>query len=182
MARVAAARGTFFGNQFNERKFKIMSIISTNIHATIGYAKSILSDVDCATMCEQPLGLNHPAWLLIHLAGAADYAADLLGGKGVCPESWSVLGDTKKPLSTNRADYPKKQELIDTFEAAFLNAAKLYDSSSESDLAKPQKLGFFETELPSIADMATFLIISHTNLHLGQLSAWRRAMGKAPLF
>lgn len=159
-----------------------MSVISTNTNATIGYAKGILSDVECETMCEQPMGLNHPAWILIHLAGAADYAADLLGGKGVCPANWSVLGDTKKPLSTNRADYPSKQEIIDTFEAAFVNAAKLYDQTSETDLAKPQKLGFFETELPTVADMATFLIVSHTNLHLGQLSAWRRAMGKKPLF
>ena len=34
----------------------------------------------------------------------------------------------------------------------------------------------------TVGDMATFLIIAHTNLHLGQLSAWRRATGKAPLF
>jgi len=159
-----------------------VSILSNNTNATIGYAKGILADVACETMCEQPAGLNHPAWLLIHLAVTADYAADLLGGKGVCPESWNVLGDTKKPLSTNRADYPTKQTLVETFEAAFQNAAKLYDQASATDLAKPQKLGFFETELPTVADMAMFLIVAHTNLHLGQLSAWRRAMGKAPLF
>lgn len=159
-----------------------MNIIGTNTNATIGYAKQILSDVDDASMCEQPLGLNHPAWLLMHLATAADYAASLLGGKGVCPASWNEISDTKKPLSKNRADYPSKDELIKTFEAAFQNASQLYQNSSEEDLSKPQKLGFFETELPSVGDMATFLILSHTNLHLGQLSAWRRAAGKAPLF
>jgi hypothetical protein len=72
--------------------------------------------------------------------------------------------------------------LIKTFEAAFQNASKLYQDSSLEALSKPQKLGFFETELPSVGDMATFLILSHTNLHLGQLSAWRRAVGKGPLF
>ena len=159
-----------------------MNIINTNTIATIAYAKQILADVDDASMCQQPMGLNHPAWLIMHLATAADYASSLLGGKGVCPADWNAKADTKKPLTQNRGDYPSKEELINTFDAAFRHAADLYQKSSEADLNKPQKLGFFETELPTVGDMATFLIIAHTNLHLGQISAWRRATGKAPLF
>jgi hypothetical protein len=159
-----------------------MTSLGTNTTASIAYAKQILSDVDDASMCQQPSGLNHPAWLLTHLATAADYAAKLLGGTGVCPKSWSAMGDTKKPLSQVRSDYPSKVELIGTFEKAFQNAAELYEKCSAEDLAKPQKLGFFETELPTVGDMSTFLILVHTSLHLGQLSAWRRASGKAPLF
>ena len=159
-----------------------MSTIATNTAATINYAKQILADIDDSRMCEQPAGLNHPAWLLVHLSTAADYAAKLLGGQGVCPESWNAMGDTKKPLSQIRSDYPPKEELISTFETAFQNAASLYEKLGEEELGKPQKLGFFETELPSVGDMATFLVLAHTNLHLGQLSAWRRAIGKAPLF
>lgn len=159
-----------------------MSTVATNTMATINYAKQILADIEDSRMCEQPAGLNHPAWLLVHLCTAADYAANLLGGKGVCPETWNAMGDTKKPLSPVRTDYPPKEELIGTFETAFQNAATLYDSLTEEELGKPQKLGFFEAELPTVGDMATFLILSHTSLHLGQLSAWRRAIGKAPLF
>lgn len=159
-----------------------MNIISTNTIATIAYAKQILADVDDASMCQQPMGLNHPAWLMVHLATAADYASSLLGGQGVCPADWNKKADTKKPLTQNRGDYPSKEELINTFEAAFRHAADLYQKSSEEDLNKPQKLGFFETELPTVGDMATFLIVAHSNLHLGQLSAWRRATGKSPLF
>lgn len=159
-----------------------MNYIDNNMKATIAYAKQIVGDIDDGSMCQQPLGLNHPAWLLAHLSTAADYAASMLGGKGVCPESWSALGDTKKPLSQQRADYPSKVELMETFEAAFTNAAELYEKMSAEERSKPQKLGFFEKELPTVGDMATFLLIAHTNLHLGQLSAWRRATGKAPLF
>lgn len=159
-----------------------MSPIRNNTVATIAYAKQILADIDDASMCQQPSGLNHPAWLLVHLSTAADYAAILLGGSGVCPDNWNSLGDTKKPLSTTRSDYPSKEELMSTFERAFRNAADLYENLSSEDLNMPQKLGFFEAELPTVGDMATFLILGHTNLHLGQLSAWRRAIGKAPLF
>lgn len=159
-----------------------MTAVSTNTIATIAYAKQILADIDDSSMCQQPMGLNHPAWLLLHLATAADYAASLLGGKGVCPADWNALADTKKPQTQTRSDYPAKEVLFNTFEAAFLNAADLYQKSSVEDLSKQQKLGFFEAELPTVEDMATFLLIAHTNLHLGQLSAWRRATGKAPLF
>ena len=159
-----------------------MNPISSNTIATIAYAKQILADIDDSTMCQQPMGLNHPAWLLLHLATAADYASSLLGGQAVCPAGWNALADTKKPQTQARSDYPSKEELIRTFEAAFRNAADLYAKSSEEALNKPQNLGFFETELPTVGDMATFLIVAHTNLHLGQLSAWRRANGKAPLF
>jgi len=159
-----------------------MTAIGSNTMATIAYAKQILADVDDSSMCQQPMGLNHPAWLLLHLATAADYAASLLGGQGVCPADWNAKADTKKPLTQNRENYPSKDELISTFEAAFRNAATLYEKSSVEELNEPQKLGFFETELPTVGDMATFLIVAHTNLHLGQVSAWRRAMGKAPLF
>ena len=159
-----------------------MSAITTNTIATIAYAKQILADIDDGSMCQQPMGLNHPAWLMLHLATAADYASTLLGGTGVCPAGWNALADTKKPQTQTRSDYPSKAELLSTFEAAFRHAADLYEKKSDDELGKPQKLGFFETELPTVGDMAGFLLVAHTNLHLGQLSAWRRATGKAPLF
>jgi hypothetical protein len=159
-----------------------MSALKNNVVATIAYAKNILADVEDSTMCQQPSGLNHPAWLLMHLATTVDYASSLMGGKGVCPAHWGELSDTRKPLSQNRTDYPSKEELIATFESAHMNAVALHEKLSPEDLAKPQKLGFFEKEMPTVDDMATFLMLAHTNLHLGQLSAWRRAVGKAPLF
>jgi hypothetical protein len=36
--------------------------------------------------------------------------------------------------------------------------------------------------LPTIEDAVTFLLTAHLGAHLGQLSAWRRMIGKAPLF
>lgn len=159
-----------------------MNAICCNILATVTYAKTIVADIDDALMTQQPLGLNHPAWILLHLATAADYAAKLLGGSGVCPVDWNEKADTKKPLSELRIDYPDKQVLLETFEAAYKNASDLFAKMTPESLQAPQKLGFFETELPTVEDMATFLLVAHSNLHLGQLSAWRRATGKGPLF
>lgn len=159
-----------------------MNPMVTNCLASVNYGKQILADVEDARMAERPMNLNPPAWVLLHLATAGDYAAALLGGNGICPADWNDKADTKKPVSNNRTDYPGKEELVETFEKAYQNAADLLSKASAEQLASPQKLGFFEKELPTVADMAGFLMVSHLSIHLGQISAWRRASGKAPLF
>jgi hypothetical protein len=159
-----------------------MNPLVSNCLASVAYGKQILADIADAQMAERPLGLNPPAWLLLHLATAGDYAAALLGGHGVCPADWNDKADTKKPVSSNRSDYPGKDELVANFEKAYHNASELLSKATPEQLAAPQKLGFFEKELPTVGDMAGFLMVAHLTIHLGQLSAWRRATGKAPLF
>lgn len=159
-----------------------MKTIQTNCEANIHYAHQILSDIEDSQMADRPLGLNPPAWLLLHLATAADYAAKMLGGQAVCPADWNERADTKKPVSSNRQDYPSKAELLQNFEKAHHNACQWLNQASPQRLEEPHQLGFFEKELPTVADMAGFLLVSHMGIHLGQLSAWRRASGKAPLF
>lgn len=159
-----------------------MSALSLNCLASLGYAEQVLSDIDCGSMAERPAGLNPPAWLLMHLATAADYTSKMLGGEGVCPADWNERADTKKPVSDQRGDYPTKDELVSTFLSSYRHAVELLNEATPEALAAPQKLGFFEKELPTVADMAGFLLVAHLNIHLGQLSAWRRATGKGPLF
>ena len=159
-----------------------MNPVVTNCHAAIHYAGQILSDIEAERIAERPAGLNPPGWLLMHLAVAADYAAVLLGGQGVCPADWNQRADTKKPVSSNLSDYPTKDELVSNFQAAYRHAADLLAKATPEQLAAQQKLGFFEKELPTVGDMAGFLLVAHLSIHLGQLSAWRRASGKSPLF
>jgi DinB superfamily len=159
-----------------------MNPLVTNCLASVAYGKQILADIEDQRMAERPLNLNPPAWLLMHLASAADYAAALLGGQGVCPADWKDRADTKKPVSSNRADYPSHADLLKYFESSYQHAADLLSKATPEQLAAPQKLGFFEQELPTVADMAGFLLVAHLAIHLGQISAWRRATGKAPLF
>ncbi len=159
-----------------------MSAIGLNCLASLNYAQQILSDLPCESFAERPAGLNPPGWLLMHLATAADYTSKMLGGSGVCPADWNERADTKKPVSDQRADYPSKDELLQYFLQSYRHAVELFDQATPEQLAAPQKLGFFEQELPTVADMAGFLLVAHLNIHLGQLSAWRRASGKGPLF
>ncbi len=151
--------------------------------AMVGYGEMLCGDVVEAHMADQPApGINHPAWILGHLALTADYAATMLGGAGVCPAEWTAVFDQKKPLSTNRADYPSKADLLATLRRATENAIEHADALAPADAAKPHNQGWFEKELPTMGDMMSFLLVGHPGIHLGQLSAWRRMTGGAPLF
>ena len=141
-----------------------MTAVSTNTIATIAYAKQILADIDDSSMCQQPMGLNHPAWLLLHLATAADYAASLLGGKGICPADWNALADTKKPQTQTRSDYPAKEELLTTFEAAFRNASFLKKLNAQDLVAKLEKVWLDGVEKALTNNKVTLTALSITRL------------------
>jgi hypothetical protein len=159
-----------------------MNPLVSNCMANVSYAKMILADIEDSRMAERPVGLNPPAWLLMHLAVTADYVADLLGGKGVCPTDWNERASPKNPISDRRSDYPNRDELIRQYEAAHQNGCNLLSKATTEQLSARQKMGFFEQELPTVGEMAGFLLVAHHAIHLGQLSAWRKATGKAPLF
>ena len=48
-------------------------------------------------------------------------------------------------------------------------------------LAQENPIEGFRSRAPTIGDAANFLMNSHAMFHLGQLSAWRRAMGLASI-
>src|SRR4051812_35091605 len=53
------------------------------------YCRTLVADVADERMAEQPLpGVNHPAWILGHLAFSADRARWLLGGEKEMPAAW----------------------------------------------------------------------------------------------
>lgn len=159
-----------------------MNSLSRNCLTNLSYAKKILDDVDESRFADRPVGLNPPAWLLLHLATAADYAANLLGGNPVCPANWNEMADTKKPVSSSLDDYPPPGELKKYLGLSYENVSQLLERATPEQLNAPQKLGFYEEELPTVSDIVGFLMVSHFAIHLGQLSAWRRAIGRPPIF
>ncbi len=78
------------------------------------YARQLTADIDDAQLAEQPApGMNHPAWIIGHLAICTDYAAMTLGLEKTCPEAWHKMFGPGSTLTTNRSDYPSKAELIE---------------------------------------------------------------------
>ena len=78
----------------------------------LNYVGMLVGDLPDERLAEQPMpGVNHPVWVLGHLAWSTDRGRSLLGLPAECPPEWTPLfGFGSKP-STNR-DYPSRDELL----------------------------------------------------------------------
>ena len=147
----------------------------------LGYGQMLLSDVEDAEMTAQPLpGMNHPAWILGHLCIAFDRHGEHVGAERQLTE-WDAqfgMGTRPKP---GRDAYMGKDNLLaaflgsgERFAAAVAAApAEVLETPTEGPLAEP---------FPTNGDFLAFSLTSHTSIHLGQLSAWRKATGRPALF
>jgi uncharacterized damage-inducible protein DinB len=144
-----------------------------------GYARQLVADVSDEEFAEQPVpGLNHPAWTLGHLVIAADYGLAVLGQKPVAPEGWGALFNPGTVPDPNRATYPTKGELLNAYEAAHAAFATAAAALDEARAAAPNPVAGFRHRFPTLGDLVSYLLTTHEATHTGQLSAWRRTMGK----
>ena len=147
------------------------------------YCRMLVGDLADTRMAEQPLaGVNHPAWILGHLAYSADGARRLLGAEKELPAAWTLLfGSGSKP-STCRSDYPSKDELLQAVELGFERLRQAAVVAIPEQLSQPSTNARTKDALPTIKDGVAFLLTGHLGVHLGQLSTWRRMIGLPPLF
>lgn len=144
-----------------------------------GYARELVADLPDEELAEQPVpGINHPAWLLGHLVIAADYGLTLLGRPAVAPEGWGALFNPGTVPDPNRATYPPKGELMNAYEAGHAAFDAAVAAADAGAVAAPNPVGFLKARFPTVALLLAHLLTTHEAAHLGQLSVWRRTMGK----
>jgi hypothetical protein len=146
---------------------------------TLMYAEKLAADLvdDELARLPQP-GMNHAAWVLGHVALGSDFVALLLGQPMVTGETWmTTFGPGSMPVG-DRAVYPSKEQLLATMRTTHARAIELLNEATTAQLNSPNQTQFFPAEFPTVGALITHLMTTHAALHLGQLSAWRRALGK----
>lgn len=155
-------------------KAHILSIYAMNLK----YARGLVDDVADDRMAEQPApSVNHPAWVLGHLALTTDFMASLLDLDSHCPPAWRDLfggGTQPKP---DRALYPDKATLLDTLAAGHERNAEAFTAFDPARMDEPIGNPRMAKRLPTVGAWLIFGMGHHEMLHLGQLSAWRRVLG-----
>lgn len=147
----------------------------------LGYARRLVADVSADQMCEQPHGLvNHPAWSLGHLAVAADHVGQMLGLSSDLPAGWEDTWKAGGTPSPNKGLYPGKDELLRVMEQQHARVAQALSTADPAALAQPYPVEKLRDYFPTVGDFAIFLMTAHEMDHLGQIAAWRRAMGLGP--
>jgi hypothetical protein len=146
----------------------------------LGYAKQLVADIPDETMALQPApGMNHAAWVLGHLACTADMLGAMISLKPICPPEWISLFDWNSTPSSDASLYPSKATLFKALEDAHTQIAATLPDVPESRWSETTPLEAVGGFLPTMGDCFVFVMAAHENMHLGQLSAWRRVQGMA---
>ena len=143
------------------------------------YALALLEDLNDEQMLLRPGGnMNHPAWILGHMSlyypvvpallnsETFDDPADneLFGFRGIGPQDdLSLYGSKESQI----------QRMIEGHEQV---AQALLNASEEQYLRLPSLPRWAEM-YPTVEFMLPDLLLLHENIHIGQLSIWRRAAG-----
>ena len=142
------------------------------------YAEKLVNDVSPDQMAQQPGGvINHPAWSLGHLVVSANNLGTLLGLESSLPEGWNKTFSTGGVPSGDGADYPSKEELLEALRAQHARNTDAVRQTDNATFAAPHPNEKTRRNFPTVGDMIIFMMTSHEMDHLGQIAAWRRAMG-----
>jgi hypothetical protein len=150
----------------------------TAARINVEYGKKLVADLSDEQMSVQPApGMNHAAWVIGHLTFVADSMIRVWDQPFAIPKEWGELFNLSSQPIADRSRYPSKAELLPAYEKAYerLMAAVAAAPPEAFDREFPNPK--LRSVLPTVGVAMTHILTSHHGLHLGQLSAWRRAQG-----
>ncbi len=147
------------------------------------YAQRLVGDLSAAQFLAQPVPgrvINHPAWVLCHLNVYGEIVARVL-------RSEVVEDPLGKPFARGSnvthvpSDYPEPPAIVGAFTRLHEQAGAALDAAPDELFASPVPLDRLRPVAPTVGALLVMLMVKHESFHLGQLSAWRRAMGLVPV-
>lgn len=147
------------------------------------YARELVDAIEDEQMTLQPVPgvvMNHPAWILSHLAPYGPLLAAIMRREPPI-DPIDLPHSRKTSPSADPSEYLPRLELIENFVRCHDAAADALLEAEDSVFAEPPPLDRFRSRFPTIRELSIQFLIKHPATHLGQLSAWRRAMGLGPV-
>jgi hypothetical protein len=145
----------------------------------IAYALRLVGDLSDEQMIAQPVpgrAMNHPAWTLAHLTLYNDVIARMLRRQSFDDPKDHPFGMQSSPQS-DATVYSPRAMAIEQYRRSHDEAERALVECDPSLFAEDVPLARWRALHPKVADMTLMLMVKHESMHLGQLSAWRRAMG-----
>jgi len=150
----------------------------------LAYTRHLLADVHTEQAARQPAeGVNHPLWIVGHLAMTSDRVAgkNLLGLAPQLPDSWSELFGPRSVPVDDFGRYPPLNDLVTALQGVHGAVDEAVRALGAGALDQPTPFERFRERLPTLGHSLTHVLVGHENLHLGQLSTWRRVYGYGPV-
>ena len=147
----------------------------------LDYGQKLVADLSQDQMITQPAPAgeapsNHPSWVLSHLNVYMPLLTLAVEGKSFDDPKEHKFGMKSKPES-DASIYDTKDKLIGDFVTFHENLISKLESADASVLETPVALKRWQAIMPTVGVLLPYLLCNHENLHLGQISAWRRIQG-----
>lgn len=162
-----------------ENTVKISEFFAESLAGNAGLLKMTLGDFTDAELLVRPCeGANHIAWQLGHLivAEASMVEAVAPGKGGQVPENYKAIFSKENASSNDSSLFPKKAELLATFDLVRSASIEWAKGLQAEDLPKPgpERMRAF---IPTVGALARILL-EHTAIHVGQFQVTRRKLNK----
>lgn len=149
---------------------------------TLNYLRRLVADVPEVLLTWQPGGvINHPAWVMGHLAVSAQALGGELDLPPWLPPDWEARFGTGSQPVDDRPAYPTKAVFLTALENGQLRLGEALVIIGEDGLSGPLSDRRYRDQLPTLGHAVLHILTAHAAVHVGQLSAWRRAAGLGPL-
>jgi len=160
--------------------------ICTSARVLVGLGQALAKGIDPDRASRKPEGVdtNHPVFIFGHLALYADLTLEVLGlGDRRDPEveSWGSLFEMGVECRDDCPEHPTLDVALRKYTERMGAVIEALAAADESVFTRPNPREQMREMCPTVGDMANFVLVMHASYHLGQLSAWRRCMGMAPV-
>ncbi len=138
----------------------------------------MVKDLSDEQMVWQPHGVvNHPAWILGHLALSSDGLARRYGLESTLPDGWAGTFGAGGIPSGADDDFPGRDRILDELAAQHARVAEVVAAADPAVFEAPFPDERRRQTFPTLGDYTAFVMTTHEGSHIGQIAAWRRAMG-----
>ena len=143
------------------------------------YAQALVADLTDEQFLLRPGGnMNHPAWMLGHLAMYHPVTVQLLSGEPVDdPKNDPLYGFAGQGPVYDIKAYGSKQKVVSWYTEGHEKVAQALLAARPEAFRQPPSLERWAKVYPTVEFMLPDLLIHHESLHIGQISVWRRAAG-----
>lgn len=166
----------------------IGSLIADSAKLSLEYAEKLIGGVSgeqfgrFADVNGQTIESNHPAFVLGHLSIYPCRIIEDLGGDASSIKPSEKYDALFSPTATCLDDpdgklYPPMEDIKAKFFAAHHAAIEKLLATDDAAFGKENPNERMRSKFGTLGSMHAFYMGGHLMMHMGQLSAWRRAMG-----
>ena len=166
-------------------------IIAASARLGLGYAERLLTDVKAdqfarfAKIGDTTIESNHGAFIYGHLSL---YACRVIDGVGSDASRYQPSAaflelfskDAKCVDDPDGSIYPAMDEITSALLDSYRAAAEALENADDAVFLTENPNEAMRGKFPTTGAMHAFYVGGHFMLHMGQMSAWRRALGMGP--